>query len=402
MPAMREPPSLLCLTSYDKGQVFMRAAHEAGARVRLLTVESLRDADWPRDILEDVHLMPDLTQREHVLRGVSWLVRRHRIDRVIALDEFDLEVAALLREHLRIPGMGETTTRRFRDKLAMRMAAQEAGIRVPPFTGIIHDDDIRAFTERVGPPWVLKPRLSASTTGIRRVGSADELWRALEELGDEASFRLLERFVPGSVYHVDGVVVDGHVPWAEVHRYARPPLEVYHGGGLFCTRTVERGDPRAATLRTLNEQVVRALGLRRGAFHTEFIWGDDDQPYFLEIAARVGGAHIADVTEAAAGLNLWREWARVEVTGAAGTDYRRRAEREEYGAALITLARQEWPDTGAYDAPEIVLRPRKKHHAGLVLRSPDSDRLDALLEDYMRRFGHDFHASMPPAERPTA
>jgi hypothetical protein len=380
----------------------MRAAVAAGARVALLTVESLGDVDWPRDVLADVHLMPSLDDRDHVVRGVSWLARRERIDRVVALDEFDLEVAATLREHLRVPGMGETTTRRFRDKLAMRMAAAGAGIRVPSFTGVIHHDGVRRFMEQVEPPWVLKPRLSASTTGIRTVGSPEALWAALEELGDEQSFCVLERFVRGDVYHVDGVVADGVVRFAEVHRYAHPPLQVYHGGGLFCSRTVERADPRADTLRELNSEVVAALGLRRGAFHTEFIWGSDDQPYFLEIGARVGGAHIADMAEAATGLNVWREWARAEVAGVRGEAYGVAPHREEYGGVLITLARQEWPDTSAYDAPEVVGRPRKHHHAGLVLRSADTARLDRLLDQYMRRFYEDFHAALPAADRPTA
>lgn len=395
-------PFLLCLTSYHKGHDFMRAATEAGARVALLTVESLGHAEWPRDVLEDVHLMPSLDERDHVVRAVSWLARRDRIDRIVALDEFDLEIAATLREHLRVPGMGETTTRRFRDKLAMRMAAQEAGIPVPPFSGVIHHDSVRRFMEEVEPPWVLKPRQSASTTGIRMVDSAESLWAALEELGDEQSFRVLERFVRGDVYHVDGLVVDDEVRFAEVHRYADPPLEVYQGGGLFCSRTVERTDPVVRVLREMNAWIVAALGLRRGAFHTEFIWGSDDQPYFLEIAARVGGAHIADMAEAATGVNVWREWARAEVAGVRGESYSVDPEREEYGGVLITLARQEWPDTSEYDAPEIVGRPRKKHHAGLVLRSADSARLDQLLDEYMRRFYEDFHAALPAADRPTA
>jgi nitrous oxide reductase accessory protein NosL len=53
------------------------------------------------------------------------------------LDDFDVEKAATLREHLRIGGMGETTARYFRDKLAMRMKAREAGINVPDFVGIL-------------------------------------------------------------------------------------------------------------------------------------------------------------------------------------------------------------------------------------------------------------------------
>jgi hypothetical protein len=42
---------------------------------------------------------------------------------------------------------------------------------------------------------------------------------------------------------------------------------------------------------------------------------------------------------------------------------------------------------------------QKKHHAGLILASPDSQRLQALLDDYSRRFSEDFLAVMPPQEK---
>ena len=84
----------------------------------------------------------------------------------MALDDFDVETAAALREHLRVPGMGDTTARYFRDKLAMRLKALEAGIPVPDFVPAINHDDLRTFMANVPGPWLLKPRLSASALGI--------------------------------------------------------------------------------------------------------------------------------------------------------------------------------------------------------------------------------------------
>ena len=148
--------------------------------------------------------------------------------------------------------------------------------------------------------------------------------------------------------------------------------------------------------------MIRALGMVRGALHTEFIRGDaDGRVYFLETAARVGGAFIADMVEAATGVNLWREWARVEVADARGEDYRVERSASLHGGLLVSLARQEWPDTSAYTDPEIVTRLVKHHHAGLVLASPDPARSLALLQSYMHRFREDFHASMPAPERAT-
>ncbi|HWO02685.1 MAG TPA: ATPase, partial [Blastocatellia bacterium] len=75
--------------------------------------------------------------------------------------------------------------------------------------------------------------------------------------------------------------------------------------------------------------------------------------------------------------------------------------RDDYSGVIISLARQEWPNTTAYDDPEIVYRLKKKHHAGLVVASKDPQRIEHLLEDYSRRFYDEFYTSQPPLDKPT-
>ena len=139
---------------------------------------------------------------------------------------------------------------------------------------------------------------------------------------------LLERFVPGDIFHVDTVMYEHEVLFAIASGYGRPPLEVAHGGGIFTTRILERDSDPAERLIAENRKVLAALGLLRGVSHTEYIVGHEDgRVYFLETSARVGGAHIAELVEAATGLNLWAEWAKVEMAGGkAPTHHRRRAE----------------------------------------------------------------------------
>jgi biotin carboxylase len=393
------PTTVLAITSFEKGQDFLRECKTIGARVILLTVESLKDAAWPRDILDDVFLMPDLYNRVNVLNAVSYLARSEHLSRIVPLDEFDVEMAATIREHLRIPGMNESTARFFRDKLAMRIKAHEAGMLVPPFTRLFPYDAIRDFFALNAPPWVLKPRMEASAVGIKKLTEEEQVWRALDGLHDLQSHHLLEQFIPGNVYHVDSIVVDGKLVLAECHGYFKPPFEVYHGGGLFRTNTLARGSDDERELRRLTQQLATSLGMDRGILHTEFIRAaSDGRFYFLETAARVGGAYIAEMVQASTGVNLWREWARLEVATARGEEYRVQPARQEYGAVILTLARQEWPDTSSYPDAEIVYRIHKEHHAGFVMRSADHERITSLLNDYGKRFMHDFAASMPAKE----
>jgi biotin carboxylase len=400
---MSEPVTILCLASFEKGFTFLEACRALGCRVLLVTLEKLRDLDWPADAIDARYLVPDLYDRTAVGNAISYLARTERITRIVPLDEFDLEMASYLREHLRVPGMGETTVRYFRDKLAMRIKARDSGIAVPEFVGAINYDDLRAFMRDVPAQWVLKPRSQASTIGIRKLYEAEDVWRALDSLGDLQSHHLIERFIVGDVFHADSVVAERIARFTEVSRYARPPLEVYHGGGMFCSRTVERGSRTAVALRAETQRVVDALGMVRGVLHTEFIRSaEDGRFYFLETAARVGGANIVEMIEAATGVNLWREWARVEVADARGEMYEAPVPRHDHAGVLISLARQEHPDTSAYDAPEIVWRMKRRQHVGLIVASPDEARVRDLLDDYMSRFYHDFHAVLPPSDTATA
>ena len=378
----------------------MREAKRLGCRVVLLTLEKRRDANWPRDILDDIFFIPENLTLQQMIHAVSYMARTVRIDRIVALDEYDMEPAAELREHMRIPGMGATTLRYFRDKLAMRERAHEAGILVPPFCPVLNYEVLKEFMAKVPPPWVLKPRSEASAIGIKKLEHADELWPVLDQLGDRQSYHLLEKFVPGEVFHVDSVVSEGKVVFSEVHQYGRPPMQVSHGGGIFSTRTLHRKSPESKRLQTLQRNLQKALGFIRGVAHTEFIRANENNNfYFLETSARVGGAYISDLVETATGLNLWREWARVEVQAEA---YQLPPLTTAYAGILLTLARQTTPDLSTYTDPEITTRPAKNHHAALILKSPDPARIAQLLEAYIPRFLNDFSASAPPpAEKPT-
>jgi biotin carboxylase len=394
---------ILCISSYEKGQDFLRACAEAGVRTTLLTVDKLRHANWPHEALEELATMPEDLTSEQVLNTVSWMARGRRFDRVVALDEFDQEIAATIREHMRLPGMGVTTTAFYRDKLAMRTGARNAGFRVPEFCRVLNYDELRDYMARVPAPWLLKPRTSASALGIRKIHEPEQLWRTLDELGDRQSHFLLEHFLPGEIFHVDSIISEGKVVFSSVHKYGRPPMQVMHEGGVFTTRTVDRASSDSKELTALNAALAPGLGLERGVTHAEYIKAHaDGQFYFLEIAARVGGAFIADLVEASTGVNLWREWARIEVANLRGEAYVLPAVSEEYAGSVLCLSRTAEPDTSAFNAPEIVHRMKKHHHAGLIVRSERPERVEQLLEDYSAQFAQMFLASMPPPEKPTA
>jgi hypothetical protein len=391
------PMTLLVLASYFKGGRFMEQAHRRGAQVFLFTQARLLDKPWPRQALVDVFAQPDGSPLQHTLHTVAYLARSRTFDRVVALDDYDVETAAALREHLRLPGMGDTTARYFRDKLAMRTKARETGIPVPPFVRVLNYDELRGFMASIPPPWMLKPRSEASAAGIVKLQSPEQLWRTLDALADRQSYFLLEKYLPGDVYHVDSLVQDREALFAEVHRCGTPPFDVAHSGGIYTSRTVPRGSPEDLDLRALNARILDQLGLVEGVSHVEFIRSPNGEFFMLETSARVGGAHTVDMVEAATGLNLWEQWANLEIDGSA---YQLPPRRVEYGGLLMTLAREERPDLSRYSEPEVVLRADELFHAGLVVRSPSQSRVETLLEEYAGRLARDHQAVLPARERP--
>lgn len=397
---------VVCVASHFKGADFLRECRRQGARVELLTRERTRGEPWPYDSLDAIHHLPDDASAELFIHAAAYLSRERKIDALVALEEFDVVTTALMREHLRLAGLDSSSARLFRDKLAMRQCAREAGLLVPDFVPLFNYQQVGEYMERVPPPWVVKPRSDVSASGIRKLEEPEQVWRAIEALDarealqDKSSYYLLEKFVAGEVFHVDSVVEEGEVIFYGASRYGRPPLDVAQGGGVFTTHTLDYDSEEFKELTRLNAELLRALGLERGAAHAEFIRGAaDGRFYFLEVAARVGGAFIAETLEAATGHNLWREWARVEVAHARGERVGRFEPRREYGGLALSLARQERPDTSAYGDPEIVLRVDKPHHVGLVVRSPSLARVRELLEDYSQRFARDFSAIVAPPER---
>jgi len=390
-------PTILFITSAHKGDAMMQEVKAQGCHAILLTEEKLKHEAFPYDVLDEVFYLPELAHYKDVINTVSWLCRGRSIDAIVPLDEFEVEIVAMLREHLRIPGMGVSTMRHFRDKLTMREMTQAAGIRVPPFAQIKNYDKLRDYMAAVPAPYMLKPRMEAGSMGLEKIEDTEQLWRALDRLGDNQSHFLLEKFIPGDIYHADSVVWDGKVEFMSISKYGAPPFQVYHGGGVFMTRLVPTTSKEAKAIKAMNAKVIKTLGLQDGVSHAEYIQAEaDGEIYFLEIAARVGGANIADVVEAGTGINPFREWAHIEIAKLRGEDYVLPPVQNRYAGILMTLARQEHPDLSAYTDPEIVWRAKKNYHAGLIAASDSYERLETLLGQYLQRFGEDFMTRATP------
>jgi biotin carboxylase len=393
----------LCIACEFKGTDFIRALGEAGHGVFLVTSEQHRDKNWPSEYLEDIFFMPEQDGRKwninDLIAGTAFLFRKNHIDKMIALDDYDVWKAAVLREEFRSPGMGQTTARHFFDKLAMRMVARENQILIPGFSPLFNDADIHKFLDASTGPWVVKPRTDAGALGIRKLYSQDDFWNWNEEHHDERYHFLIEEFKPGHVYHVDSIFQDYRPLFSRASQYLQPPFEVAHGGGVFRSHTLSQDHEENEILAKLNEDLLKAFGLRFGASHSEFIRNEDDGKfYFLETSARVGGAHLAEMVEAATGINLWREWAKLELAELQGTDYQAPVDTGNNAGIVVTLSRHERPDYGKFNDPDIVWTLQKEYHIGMILRAKERKTILNKLDRYTEKIFNEYHATVPLKE----
>ena len=62
--------------------------------------------------------------------------------------------------------------------------------------------------------------------------------------------------------------------------------------------------------------------MARGVSHTEFLQSSaTGEFYFMETSATVDDGCVADMMQETHGLNLWREWAKLEVAAMRGEPY---------------------------------------------------------------------------------
>lgn len=391
--------TVLCIASFYKGARFLEELARQGCHIVLVTTQEVYNDPWPSCVNERFCL-PKVDHFEEIRKAVGYLARSREFAAILPLDEYVMDICASLREHFRIPGMGVTHAARFRDKLLMRIVADEAGLPVPGFTGALPHASVKRFIERVPPPWILKPRGESGSVKMRKLETAKELWATIEELGDDQSHYLIERFVSGNILHVDSLVWNNKIVFSGAHRYGKTPFSIWRDGGVFSSRTIEKKDPTYKAVHDLNQRLVQALGLQAGVTHAEFIEAEDGKLYFLEIAARVGGAHIDALVKETRGVDLWEEWAKIELALVSGKDYKVKASKDLNGGLLVCLTRQKLPDLGQYDDPEVSWSHVWDHHLAMVVTSKQSERVDHLLNAYQHRFADDFLAIGVGGDRP--
>ncbi|PWV38303.1 carboxylate--amine ligase [Achromobacter xylosoxidans] len=256
-----------------------------------------------------VRVADDIGNAAEAAAHAARLAARHGpITHVFACSEYLLDTAAAIRARFGIPGHTPEQADRFRDKTTMKRILRAADLRVPRWHACTDTAQVTERARELGFPLIIKPVRGASSKGVRRIDSPEEL-AAFLGATDPAGHEI-EEFIDGDILHVDGVIDQaGDCPFICVSRYISSCLG-FETGGQPLGSVIQRDTPLARDCKAFALACLDALELRGSAFHLE-LFHRDGELVFLEVGARVPGADVPYTIHRAYGVNLFQLWVEV-------------------------------------------------------------------------------------------
>ena len=233
------------------------------------------------------------TEDEH---GIERLASAERVEGIIAPGiDWPVGIAARVAERLGLPHpIDASVANRAVSKQKQREALAEAGVPQPSWH-IVSEPE-----EGLPVPSVVKAPDRQGQKGLTLVRSEEELpaaiARAIEE--SRSGVAIIEELVDGPEVTVNAFSLRGEFhPLTVTDRLtAEPPA---FGVALAHVWPSEAGGQAAEVA----EAAVSALGIENGPSYTQLRIGPDG-PQVIEVAARLGGGHDAELAKLALGVDL--------------------------------------------------------------------------------------------------
>ncbi|SDT80600.1 aminotransferase class III-fold pyridoxal phosphate-dependent enzyme [Actinoplanes derwentensis] len=307
---------------------------ESGAAVTLLTSHHSIGADGGMAALRAAGVAVTVLD-DYDAPAVTGLIRdacvRSRAERLLSTTEVDVIRCAEVRADLGLPGQSVASAVAYRNKLVMKSHCAEAGLGTAAMAMATDAPGLARLTGRGG-RFVVKPVAGVASKDTHVAESPADLHHLLSTLDDVDRF-LVEEFVVGDMFHVDGLMLDGAMVQAWPSRYLYQQWETMYQARPNLSAMLPPADPLTTRLLATTARVVAALPPAEGmhAFHAEYFVRPDGQPVLCEIASRAGGAGIAEAYERSFGVSLYGEPIRQQLGLAPHAECFAAAPRQRHG-----------------------------------------------------------------------
>ncbi|MFF4960956.1 acetyl-CoA carboxylase biotin carboxylase subunit family protein [Streptomyces sp. NPDC001222] len=263
------------------------------------------------DAFADIYGFSNYAVNDLVLKSADALVSGGSFTRIVAMTEVDVMRAAILRERHGIPGLLPKDAIYMRDKILMKERAAESGILVPRDRKVSNALEVMDFIDEVGYPVVLKPSCGAGSMHTFVIGSEQELDRVLEggcfsgSPVDMMPELLLEEFIHGEQYHINGFYADGKCHFMNVGRYIGTHLDFLHGRHMASTLLDARSALSQEIVAFVRKMLETALPFGPdGMFYVEIFQRPDGQLVMGEVGARIGGLSVYEESRFGFGVDF--------------------------------------------------------------------------------------------------
>jgi biotin carboxylase len=238
--------------------------------------------------------------------ALAQLAEAEEVDGVIAPGiDWPVAIAARIASRLGLPHpLTPESAVLATSKLEQRQHFLEAQVPQVAWETCRTVEEARAAAGRLGLPLVVKAPDRQGQRGLGLVRDADELDAAAEEAlrASRGSLAILEQYAPGRELTVNAFSFHGRfVPLTVTDREVADPPAFGVALAHVWPSTLEPSAIGAAV--DAARSAAAALGVEDGPTYTQIL-ATPEGPRVVELAARLGGGHDADLARAALGVDL--------------------------------------------------------------------------------------------------
>ena len=257
----------------------------------------------------------DFRDSERATRQIAAFAARRPLDAILAVDDGANIVAAAAARALGLPQNQPEAVLAARNKHRFRERLAAAGLPGPEFRLVPLAEDPARVAREVGYPCVLKPLTLAMSRGVIRADGHNSFVEAFHRVaaiiaepdadtpGEAAEHLLVESYVDGTEYALEGLLVDGRLQVLAIFDKPDPLEGPYFEETIYVTPARLDGARRDAIAEAA-EAAAAAIGLTDGPTHIDLRVDGRGTVYVLEADARSIGGYCGRSLRFAGGMRL--------------------------------------------------------------------------------------------------